>query len=294
MSEKLFEDKFNKVLQWIINFIGSISPNSFFGEYGNTLNGFIMMSPSEPITYFIEYIYKNDEYRTKLKNMDDTYFMNQDIMEGDTLIHSYIKKIFYFKELWVSLDSTSRLMIKKAMKGLIIICKKYIDVLHDTKFEKYDIKNRSTTDCCKSIHDLADDYISKYDNISLSSSSSNKKNTLKYVASKSVDSGKSSISLDSSKSRYDASSISLDSSKNKSRYDASSISLDSSKNKSRYDASSISLDSRKIKSKHDTYDNISLSSSSSNKKNTLKYVASKSTDSNRFKSRCRVIKNKHI
>ena len=219
MSDKFFEDKFNKVLQWIINFIGSVSPNSFFGEYGYTLNGFIAMSPNEPIAYFIEYIYKNDEYRTKLKNMDDTYFMNQNIESvSDNIIsasiQTYIKKLFYFKELWVSLDEMSKNMIKKAMKGLIIICKKYIDALFDAKFEKYDIKKQcNTNDCCRSIQGLTDDYISKYDTdtISLSTSSANstskKTRKLKYVHKKTQNAH--------TKHMYDASSISIESSNDK-------------------------------------------------------------------------------
>jgi hypothetical protein len=262
MSEKFFEDKFNKVLQWIINFIGSISPSSFFGEYGIALNGFIAMSPGEPIAYFIEYIYKNDEYRTKLKNMDDAYFINQNIENvasnniiGAT-IHIYIKKLFYFKELWISLDSMSKTMIKKAMRGLIIICKKYIDALFDAKFEKYDIKKQChTNECCKSIQGLTDDYISKYDtdSISLSSSSINKKNkknkqneqnkSLKYVYRKMQNTHNTY-----NKNIYDAGSISIESSNekkkthNKNIYDAGSISIESSNDKKKKKNRSISID----------------------------------------------------
>lgn len=224
MSEKVFEDKFNKVLQWLVNFIGKIAPGSFFGEHHKMLNEFILKKPEEPIVYFIEYVYKNDEYRNKLLNMDDTYFLNQSIDDviGDHVIHPvvypYIKKLFYYKELWGSFDNNSKTMIKKAMKGLIIICNNYIDALYEAKFGKQETETNNTINHhIKLTKKSKKDSTVKYDtdSISVSSSSVDEKKNGKYINKKTLKSISKKTRTTPEKNKYDISSISVESSKDK-------------------------------------------------------------------------------
>jgi len=220
MSEKVFEDKFNKVVQWLINFIGKIAPGSFIGEHHKILNEFILKKPEEPIVYFIQYVYKNDEYRNKLLNMDDTYFLNQSIDDfiGDhtinPIVYTYIQKLFYYKELWGSFDNNSKTMIKKAMKGLIIICTNYIDALYEAKFGKQEVKNKTRNKLPKVDKK---DSTSKYDtdSISVSSSSVDEKKHGKYINKKTLKSISKKTRKIPENNKYDASSISIESSQDK-------------------------------------------------------------------------------
>lgn len=147
MEEKKYETKFNSVILGLVNFLSNCVPESFFGKHKMAIECFISDKPAEPIAYFIQYIYTNDEYRNRLKNMDDKFFINQDFDEIVNDNSEYVKKLFYFKELWKSFDSESKTLIKRSMKGLVKISENYINVLYETKVKNTEVNIISETKC---------------------------------------------------------------------------------------------------------------------------------------------------
>ena len=89
------QESFNKIITTMYNHLAKKYPQSYFGIYSDTANKFIVERPNEPISYFIKYVYSNDEYREKIIAGDDSYFVNQDYEEAS----SYASKIFKIKEL---------------------------------------------------------------------------------------------------------------------------------------------------------------------------------------------------
>lgn len=138
-SEKMYEAKFNKVILGVVQFISNCVPDSFFGKHKESIKSFVEEKPAEPIAYFLKYVYDNDTYREKLLNMDDSYFLNQDFQEviSDNPFKKetevYVKKMFYFRNLWLSFDETSKDLIRRSMISLLKISEKYIDVLYSTR-----------------------------------------------------------------------------------------------------------------------------------------------------------------
>jgi hypothetical protein len=136
-TEKLYENKFNIVILGIIDFVSNSVPDSFFNKNNKKLHTFISKYSESAITNFIQYIYSNDEYRVRLRSMDDRFFIEQDFNTLD-IKSTHIKKLFYFKDLWINnFDDESKMLIKKSMKTLINISEKYINTLYEKNVGKY-------------------------------------------------------------------------------------------------------------------------------------------------------------
>ena len=75
------QESFNKIITTMYNHLAKKYPQSYFGIYSDTANKFIVERPNEPISYFIKYVYSNDEYRTKILAQDESYFMGQEYSE---------------------------------------------------------------------------------------------------------------------------------------------------------------------------------------------------------------------
>ena len=186
MTEKKLESKFNNILLGIVDFVGNCFPQSWFGKNKELIRTIIEKRSEEPIAYFLEYIYKNDLYRTKLRDMDESFFLEQDFSEITKNNSKYIAKIFDFKELWLRFDEESKVLIKKLMFSLLTVSEKYINTLYNEKIVK-------ATD---NIFIKKD--ISLFDSISIGSNSSSKSNSNSKSKSNS-----NSKSNSKSKSKYD-------------------------------------------------------------------------------------------
>lgn len=130
--------KINKKLEICINMFNSLGqeisdlllrefPNdTSLYTYDSVIKEILKKNPAEPISLFILYIYKNDEYRQGFIDGDDTFFLENDhakVLEGN---QKHIKKILKFKSYWGKLDTDSKDFIKDVMKTLIDVCKIYI------------------------------------------------------------------------------------------------------------------------------------------------------------------------
>lgn len=120
---------FNNLILMMINHIANRYEKSYFAMYHNTIKMFINDRPSEPISQFIVYVYSNDDYRRRIKEENDSFFLGQNynhITSGDK--HK-ISKMFEFKDLWKEMDNNMRGLVKSVMKLLINQAEMYIDVL---------------------------------------------------------------------------------------------------------------------------------------------------------------------
>ena len=132
-SKQELQESFNKIILNMCDHMAKKYPTTYFGIYHETAVKFITERSSEPIAYFIKYIYSNDEYREKILAQDESYFMNQsyDYVKQDVV------KIFEIKEFWTTLDDTTKKLIKLTFKHLADRTKLYIDVLSDiNKYKK--------------------------------------------------------------------------------------------------------------------------------------------------------------
>lgn len=84
-----------------------------------------------PINMFIEYIYKNDDYRMNIREQNESFFIQE--LEKETKKkkkdQDMISKLFEFKSLWGKIDNNAKSYIKKSMMILVVICDKYIKEL---------------------------------------------------------------------------------------------------------------------------------------------------------------------
>ncbi len=118
---------FNTIGMYMINYLSGKSPKSFFGCNQSFIETFFKHRPREGIALFIQNVYSNDEYRTSIKNGDDTFFLHESFNEAKS--EGYESKIFEFKDLWKNLDEDSKSLIKESMQMLIEHAETYIGVV---------------------------------------------------------------------------------------------------------------------------------------------------------------------
>jgi hypothetical protein len=117
------ENKFNIILLGMIKYITNYQNDAKITVLSTLIEQIISNKPDEPISCFLLYIYRNDDYRINILNENDAFFMNHDISE---IGNSMIKQVFEFKELWKKINDETKQYIKRSMKALVLISQKYI------------------------------------------------------------------------------------------------------------------------------------------------------------------------
>lgn len=118
--------KFNFVIVSMINHITEYYGDSDMSKMKLILQKIIADSPNEPISYFLLYVYNNDEYRYNILKQNDKFFLKEDygsLTNGDT---NKMCSIFEFKKLWKDIDDDTKNFIKKSMMALVKISENYI------------------------------------------------------------------------------------------------------------------------------------------------------------------------
>lgn len=126
---RLCIESFNNVSIELGEIMIKLLPNDKDTKRGNyLLKELIKIKPMEPISLFIDRVYSDDDYRTSIKNGNDTFFLEKDhrtiITTGDK---DKINKLFRFKECWNDLDNDIKDVIKNMMKVLVNLTAKYIE-----------------------------------------------------------------------------------------------------------------------------------------------------------------------
>lgn len=127
-NKSRIQSGFNTLLLGMVNHIALKYTNTTVSKYHATIKQFFEDKPAEPLSLFIVHVYDNDEYRNKIKEGDEDFFMNQSISSENTDITS---KIFEFKEYWKTFDSDTKKHIKKVMNSLVQRAETYICLLSD-------------------------------------------------------------------------------------------------------------------------------------------------------------------
>lgn len=122
---------FNNLSLQMANFIGNMYQNSHFAIYRQTIKVFFDNHPDEPIAIFIKYVYSNDEYRLKIKDGDETFFLDQSYNHITSDNKDKISKMFEFKTLWLEFDLEMRSLIKNFMQLLVQQAERYIDIQYN-------------------------------------------------------------------------------------------------------------------------------------------------------------------
>lgn len=121
---------FNTIVKDIKTTISRELPNSFsMSLYYMAVDRIVTTMPNEPISFFIKNIYCNDIFRKNIMEGNDAFFSESttDGLGVSKNDENAINTLFQFKSCWKDLTNEKQLYIKKAMKTLIEITKKYIE-----------------------------------------------------------------------------------------------------------------------------------------------------------------------
>lgn len=118
------KDSFNKISRVMITHLANKYPESYFGIFINSILSYMERKPYEPIALFIKHVYSKDGYREKILVQDDDFFMNQTY---STVTDE--SKLFQTMEIWKTMDTQNKKLIKQTFKAFIERVDKYVEVL---------------------------------------------------------------------------------------------------------------------------------------------------------------------
>lgn len=137
-SIRSIEKRFNRGVIGLVNFMSNLYPESYFGKNESLIENLVEERPEEPIAYFTKYVYSSDEYREKIRDMDESFFINHNYTKVKS---RHVQKVFDFKDMWSSMEDDEKKMIKSIMKEFINICDGYVDALA-RRIEKRKLRNK--------------------------------------------------------------------------------------------------------------------------------------------------------
>ena len=120
-------ESFNKILLNMIKHLGNEFKDSIFNKNKTLINNFFKFKPGEIIVLFLKKIYSYDEYRKKIKDGDERFFMEQTY--DDAKNAGYETRIFEFKDIWLRMNSNTKQIVKESMAMLICQCELYLDIV---------------------------------------------------------------------------------------------------------------------------------------------------------------------
>ena len=120
-------ESFNKILLNMIKHLGNEFKDSIFHKNKTLINNFFKFKPGEIIILFLEKVYSYDEYRKKIKDGDERFFMEQTY--DDAKNAGYETRIFEFKDIWLRMNAHTKQIVKESMAMLISQCELYLDIV---------------------------------------------------------------------------------------------------------------------------------------------------------------------
>lgn len=122
-------ESFNKIAINMITHLGNEFKDSIFHKNKTMIKNFFKFKPNDVIVMFIYYVYSYDEYRQKIKNGDEKFFMEQSY--NDAKNAGYEIRIFEFKDIWLRMDEKCKLIVKDSMRMMIEHCELYVSLTDD-------------------------------------------------------------------------------------------------------------------------------------------------------------------
>ena len=126
MNREEIRKEFIRKVLLLIKFVNNKYTKTELYTYRTTITDFIESRNEDTLRYFLKYVYLNNEYRDKIRNGDEQFFMNNSFNNLDNMI---TKRIFAFKEIWSTADNNTKTFIKKIMLSMIELCDEYIEYL---------------------------------------------------------------------------------------------------------------------------------------------------------------------
>lgn len=124
---KLFNEKLSEFFKDIIILFPNISE---FGIFKSGLYFYIIADPSskKPQDFFNNHISSKPKYREAIKTKDESFFLNDERIEINSLrIDYWIKFINQIKKLWSTIDEDNKEIIWKYFYVLMILSDKCIN-----------------------------------------------------------------------------------------------------------------------------------------------------------------------
>ena len=122
-------ESFNRILLNMIKCLGGEFKDSIFHKNKILINNFFKFKPGEIIIYFLEKVYSYDEYRKKIKDGDERFFMEQTY--DDAQNSGYETRIFEFKDIWLRMNDRIKQIVKESMAMLICQCELYLNIISE-------------------------------------------------------------------------------------------------------------------------------------------------------------------
>lgn len=117
----------NTIMTDISQLVSSEFPNDrSLGTYAGVINNMIKTRPLEPISNFLIYVYKDDNYRNNILAGNDNFFLSNNhskVLNGD---QQKANMMFQFKTCWNEMTPTLQSYIKQSMMTLVRIAEQYI------------------------------------------------------------------------------------------------------------------------------------------------------------------------
>jgi hypothetical protein len=120
-------ESFNKILLNMITHLGNEFKDSIFCKNRTLIRNFFKFKPGEIIILFLEKVYSYDEYRQKIKDGNERFFMEQTY--DDAKNSGYETRIFEFKDIWLRMNAHTKQIVKESMAMLICQCELYLDMV---------------------------------------------------------------------------------------------------------------------------------------------------------------------
>jgi hypothetical protein len=122
-------ESFNKIALNMVTHLGNEFKDSVFGKSKIIIKNFFKFKPNETIIFFLESVYSYDDFRKKIKEGDDRFFMEQSY--DDAMNAGYEKRIFEFKDIWLRMNNQTKKIVKESMAMLIEHCELYLDIVSE-------------------------------------------------------------------------------------------------------------------------------------------------------------------
>jgi hypothetical protein len=120
-------ESFNKILLNMIKHLGGEFKDSIFNKNKTLINNYFKFKPGEIIILFLDKVYSYDDYRKKIKDGDERFFMEQTY--DDAKNAGYETRIFEFKDIWLRMNTHTKKIVKESMAMLICQCELYLDIV---------------------------------------------------------------------------------------------------------------------------------------------------------------------
>lgn len=143
-------DEFNNVLMDLIRNVAKVCPSSIIANNISSIEKIYQNINNEDSVDLSGLLHENDakawdvipknalintfvihilQYKDKIESGDESFFLGDTCYKG--INNTYMKKIFYFKDLWKSLKTENKEIVKDYMKYLCDIAQEYFDKLDE-------------------------------------------------------------------------------------------------------------------------------------------------------------------